>query len=258
MQAIKATTLHSANVNTCIVFKKDCIVCADSEVFANIARLASLEQIAEEVGGLSKTINGFSQSLNGISNKIDRMQAAKSIKYALLPSSKHSKDFNETVVNYYGGKRKCCVSGKEDPGNQNLAMEERVTAAHLISSKNRDAYLELNKGKGKREFLTEFSPRSCVLMQRKWEILFDCFAWCFVPADPMSDAPIYNICVLVDTQKQDGSFEYWKKLIPESRRFSPSAGQLHCNLVRISGIWEIDYLYQGLLPFVSCSLKTLA
>jgi hypothetical protein len=31
----------------------------------------------------------------------------------------------------------------------------------------------------------------------------------------MSDAPIYNISVLVDTQKQDGSFEYWKKLIPE-------------------------------------------
>jgi hypothetical protein len=31
----------------------------------------------------------------------------------------------------------------------------------------------------------------------------------------MSDAPIYNIRVLVDTKKQDGSFEYWKKLVPE-------------------------------------------
>jgi hypothetical protein len=220
--------VQSAIVHTGIVFEKDCLVCADSEVYANAAWLARLEQIAEEVGGLSKTVKGFSEevgglsktvngvfkNLNGISNKIDRMQMAKSIKYALLPSSGHSKGFNETVVNYYGVRRKCCVSGEEDPGNQNLPKEERVIAAHLISSKNKDAYLELNKGRGKREFLTEFSPRSCVLMQRKWEILFDRFAWCFVPANPMSDAPIYKICVLVDMSKQDGTFEYWKNLIP--------------------------------------------
>jgi hypothetical protein len=135
---------------------------------------------------------------------------------SFLPSSSHDPQFISCVATFYGGARKCCLTGVVDPGQGGqFEFNDRVIAAHIIRTAEPMLLLQINATHPNREFLTFQSPREAILLQKKWEILFDLHCWCLLPENPLSRDPVFTVHVFAsaqtDTDKVKLSFLTSKK-----------------------------------------------
>jgi hypothetical protein len=133
--------------------------------------------------------------------KLHRLERENILKdLAFVPSSIHSETMLKRVMDYYQGddkgERRCIVSGFVDPGKGgDLPMIERVIAAHIVPSSKWNIYLNLSDSG--RRVLNADQPYSCILLQKKLEVLFDRHAWCLIPSNPMKNAYEVTVKVLV-------------------------------------------------------------
>eukprot|EP00281_Chroomonas_sp_CCMP1168_P019228 CAMPEP_0206226374 /NCGR_PEP_ID=MMETSP0047_2-20121206/8068_1 /ASSEMBLY_ACC=CAM_ASM_000192 /TAXON_ID=195065 /ORGANISM="Chroomonas mesostigmatica_cf, Strain CCMP1168" /LENGTH=244 /DNA_ID=CAMNT_0053649479 /DNA_START=1166 /DNA_END=1900 /DNA_ORIENTATION=- len=140
------------------------------------------------------------RELQRLSRQVERLQVVThtSPSFRFLHSSAHDPDFIQEVVKYYGNNRCCCLTGIFDLGD-GLQVFDRVYASHIIQTSDPGLLLEINHAHPDKEFLTPQSPRNAILLQKKWEILFDLRCWCLFPADLLSQTPNFKVYVFATT-----------------------------------------------------------
>lgn len=141
--------------------------------------------------------------LGQINRRLDRIEKSRqgvNLRHASA-SSAHSPELLQDVVNFYGSGRICLLSGTFDPGNQNVGEFDQVMAAHILPASQEDLYWPLNND-GMR-YLAADKPYSCILLQRKFEKLFDKHAWCLIPLRPLENPLEVTVKVLIKSDMPD-------------------------------------------------------
>lgn len=133
-----------------------------------------------------------------ILRQMERLELAIVSPVSFLPSSSHDPNFVTCVADFYGG-RKCCLTGVEDTGpGGGLEQWNQVIAAHIIRTSEPALLLRVNESHPDKEFLTFQSPRDAILLQKKWEVLFDLHCWCLFPSNALSSDPVFKVLVVAD------------------------------------------------------------
>jgi hypothetical protein len=140
------------------------------------------------------------QELQKLSRQMERLHMTTHSQFSFLPSSTHDEQFIQNVVTFYGNKRCCCLTGALDPGHGGgLPEYDRVHASHIIRTSDPGLLLAMNQAYRDREFLTSESPRNAILLQKRWEVLFDLHCWCLLPESPLSTTPNFKVHVFAST-----------------------------------------------------------
>jgi len=148
----------------------------------------------------------FAEQQRELSQMISKMKL-QSRHITFLPSSAHDSQYNTTVLQFYGNGRRCCLTGFEDPGQGGgLPTHDRVVAAHIIPTAAPDLLLQINSAHVTKEFLNFSSPKDAILMQKKWEVLFDRHCWCLFPDKGLESAPNFRVHVFATTDAAQLSF----------------------------------------------------
>lgn len=144
------------------------LVVIASDVAASLARIAAGQEL--------------------LSHAIGRLERRTSSNVLGCLSSPRDPQLLDKVVRFYQGRR-CILSGVLDPGSGGgLDYAHHVIAAHIIPMSQLGVIREINGSVG-RQKLTANDPKDVLLLQKKWEILFDHHCWCLVPNNPLSSTP---------------------------------------------------------------------
>jgi hypothetical protein len=105
-------------------------------------------------------------------------------------SSPRNEEYLDILLSFNGqsrDNRTCCLSRFNDRGTGNTKPDQ-VMAAHIIPHAFPDAMREINRTENRKK-LSHSDPKDGILLQRKWEILFDRHCWCLRPANLLSSSP---------------------------------------------------------------------
>jgi len=162
----------------------------------------------ESMGGSQiVTIAELENALSPILRQLSQLNVQNS-RIHFPQSSQHDSGYNDVVCAFYGNGRVCCLSGFKDPGVGGGTVNIlRVVAAHIIPTSCHEMLAEINRDKSK-EFLNFTSPREAILLQKKWEVLFDRYCWCLVPAIPLEHSAKFKVCVFATAEKPQLEFIY--------------------------------------------------
>ena len=153
-----------------------------------------------------------------------KLQAHKAASFRLLPSSAHSSKFSNAVKKYYCGtgqnsSKVCCLSGKTHASG--AAPFENVIAAHIIATADTELLTLVNEGADVNHFLYPHMPQSAILLQKKYEVLFDRLLWCFLPKNPLeqdvSGGVVLRVHVFVKV-RSDNELQFLQGLVGKDKR----------------------------------------
>ena len=179
--------------------------CIDAEVRMTVQFVFAHDDFAAEYVTGDVSNETVVRELQRLSRQMESLQAAHTLPlFRFLPSSAHDPDFCQEVIKYYGNGRCCCLTGTLDLVT-GLPLYDRVHASHIIQTSDPGQLLEINNAHPDKEFLTPQSPRNAILLQKKWEILFDLRCWCLFPVDLFSQTPNFKVHVFA-TSKAETSF----------------------------------------------------
>jgi HNH endonuclease len=151
------------------------------------------------VSEIAASLDRIAAGQERLSHAISRLERRTSSNVLGCLSSPRDPKLLEKVVQFYQGRR-CCLSGVLDSGpGGGLDTTDHVIAAHIIPMTQLGAIRGINASAG-RQKLTANDPKDVLLLQKKWEILFDHHCWCLVPKNPMSSTPP-EFCVKVFAPK---------------------------------------------------------